>query len=164
MLLHITVDSHYAHTPLKIFNNFTILLLHSFVFRGLLALFGGAALNACLMENVSQSDPMSASEWFKQTSTLGKRFGMSLEPFFWLPDCEFGRVRWGKDKTRKRCGLLLALLPSGCAVLFMGLAKLTFITFPCISFKSILSIASWASADEEYVTNAKPRCFPSGHE
>ena len=44
----------------------------------------------------------------------------------------------------------------------MGLAKLTFNTLPPISFKSMLSIASWASADEAKVTNAKPRCFASG--
>ena len=55
----------------------------------------------------------------------------------------------------------LALLPPGCSWPFMGLAKLTFNTFPPISLRSMLSIASWASADDPKVTKANPRCFAS---
>ncbi len=54
-----------------------------------------------------------------------------------------------------------ALFPPNCMGVFMGRAKLTLMTLPRISFMSILSMASWASADEPYVTKAKPRCFAS---
>lgn len=42
---------------------------------------------------------------------------------------------------------------------FMGLARFTLRTLPRSSLRSILSIASWASPEDENVTNAKPRCF-----
>ena len=41
----------------------------------------------------------------------------------------------------------------------MGRVARTLITFPCSSFKSMLSIASCASAEDVNVTNAKPRCL-----
>ncbi len=43
----------------------------------------------------------------------------------------------------------------------MGRARLTLSTRPLSSLRSILSMASWASAAEEYVTKANPRCFES---
>lgn len=55
-----------------------------------------------------------------------------------------------------------ALLPRPCMGAFVWRAKLTFKTFPFSSFKSMLSIASWASSGAVNVTKANPRCFAPG--
>ena len=74
------------------------------------------------------------------------------------------RVR-NRDEITKTYSDVPALLPPGwTAPPFMALAKFTLITRPCSSFKSMLSMASWASADEPYVTKAKPRCLASKEE
>ena len=104
------------------------------------------------------------------TPGLCQGFNMLLQPLLLLPNCTKKKRRniyyrltvQGWVKKQRRTGSIRLRIQCECLHRSSQVDLATLSTFPLSSFISMLSIASWASVEDEKVTNPKPRCFGSG--